>query len=229
MEGREGRDIVNDNEAFDGLRRANPVPDPRSAFTPDLPAAQALFEEITMTAPRTHTVPAPGSAPPLPPAPRALGRRWRAVALAGVASAAAVAAALTFTGDPNRRPADQAAVPDPAAGISPVSPGGAMCVELYHPDTLRNRQHAFDGTVAAVAGDSVTFDVTEWFKAAERPASITLQGASTLSAITPNGPATTLDPGTRLLVAGDGEFAWGCGFTQPYSEATAAAWRNALR
>lgn len=97
------------------------------------------------------------------------------------------------------------------------------------PYTLRNRQHAFDGTVAAVADDSVTLDVTEWFKGADRPAAITLQGASTLSAITPNGPATTLTPGTRLLVAGDAEFAWGCGFTQPYSEATAAAWRTALR
>jgi hypothetical protein len=76
-----------------------------------------------------------------------------------------------------------------------------------------NRQHAFDGTVVTVGGDNVTLDVTEWFKAADRPASTTLQGASTLSAITPNGPATALDPGTRLLVAGDGEFAWGCGFT----------------
>ena len=150
------------------------------------------------------------------------------MALAGLAGAAVVAAALTVTGGPGRRAGDEVAVPDPAAGISPVSPGGAMCVEVYDLDTLRNRQHVFDGTVAGVAGDSVTFEVTEWFKAAERPAEITLQGASTLSAITPNGPATILDPGTRLLVAGDGEFAWGCGFTQPYSEATAAAWRNAL-
>jgi hypothetical protein len=39
----------------------------------------------------------------------------------------------------------------------------------------------------------------------------------------------SLAPGTRLLVSGDGGFAWSCGFTQPYDDATASQWRETLR
>lgn len=116
----------------------------------------------------------------------------------------------------------------PAPGPrGPVTPGAASCVELYSIDTLTNRQLAFDGTVASVVGDRVTFTVGEWFKGGSE-AEITLEGASTLGGITSAGPGVSLEPGSRLLVAGDGGFAWGCGFTQPYSRDVAAEWRVAL-
>jgi len=34
--------------------------------------------------------------------------------------------------------------------------------------------------------------------------------------------------GTRQLVAGDGGFAWGCGFTQPYDADLADQWNEEL-
>ena len=34
--------------------------------------------------------------------------------------------------------------------------------------------------------------------------------------------------GERLLVAGDEDFVWECGFTQPYEESRAAEWNSAF-
>ena len=47
--------------------------------------------------------------------------------------------------------------------------------------------------------------------------------------IDPGKVEGALRPGARLLVAGDGGFAWGCGFTQTYSPDVASGWRSALR
>jgi len=46
--------------------------------------------------------------------------------------------------------------------------------------------------------------------------------------MTSAGPGAALAPGTRLLVAGDGGFAWSCGFTQPYDRDVATAWAAAF-
>ena len=50
--------------------------------------------------------------------------------------------------------------------------------------------------------------------------------ATTFSGTTSAGPAAMLEPGVRLLVAGDGRFVWSCGFTQPYQTSVARQWRN---
>lgn len=111
----------------------------------------------------------------------------------------------------------------------PITPGGSTgsCVELYDLDTLVKRELAFDGTVSRVDGDDVTFDVNHWYKGGSGTQA-TLAGASTLGGLTSAGGTVSLEPGARLLVAGDGGFAWSCGFTQPYDADVAEQWSEAL-
>jgi hypothetical protein len=156
-----------------------------------------------------------GEIEPTPTHPRAPMIAAAAVAVLLVASAGVVVAT---------RGTDK---PQPGGG--PITPGGgsAMCVEQYSLQTLKNRQVAFDGTVAKVSDDNVTFKVNEWFKGGSA-AGVTLKGASTLGGITSAGPSISLDLGSRLLVAGDGGFAWSCGFTQTFSDSVAKQWRETL-
>jgi hypothetical protein len=147
----------------------------------------------------------------------------RRIAWAGGLAAAAVAgiaalALLLNPGTPSPGPTD-----DPDTGIG-------SCVETYSLDALANRDFAFDGTVAAIDGDSVTFSVNEAFSGdASSGESITLSapGMSGTSITSAGGPILT--EGERYLVAGDDEFVWACGFTQPYDEALAAEWAEAAR
>ncbi len=55
-----------------------------------------------------------------------------------------------------------------------------------------------------------------------------IAGARTLPGVTSAEPAVSIEPGTRLLVAGDGGFAWSCGFIQPYDAAGARQWSEAF-
>jgi hypothetical protein len=139
------------------------------------------------------------------------------LAVAGVAGVAALALLLT-PGTSTPVPSD-----DPGTGIG-------SCVETYSPETLANREFAFDGSVAAIEGDSVTFSVNETF-AGEATAgdSVTLSapGMSGTSITSAGGPTLTI--GDRYLVAGDGGFVWACGFTQRYDQAVAAQWAEATR
>ena len=114
-----------------------------------------------------------------------------------------------------------------AATAGPISPGGAVgsCVEVYDPQTLANRELAFDGRLKRVNGDNATFVVNEWFRGGNGD-EVTLAGAAAFSGITSAGPAAMLEPGDRLLVAGDGRFVWSCGFTQPYNASVARQWRG---
>jgi hypothetical protein len=147
----------------------------------------------------------------------------RRIAWAGGLAAAAVAgiAALALILNPATSAPGPSA--DPGTGIG-------SCVETYSPETLANRDFAFDGTVAAIDGDSVTFSVNEAF-AGETTAgsSITLSapGMSGTSITSAGGP--TLTEGERYLVAGDADFVWACGFTQPYDQTIAAEWAEATR
>lgn len=115
----------------------------------------------------------------------------------------------------------------PTAGSEPeVVMGGALsggCVESYDVATLAHRQLAFAGDVKRIAGDIITFKVHRWFRGGSG-AIVSLNGASTLGGLVSSGPAVDLRTGTRLLVAGDGGFAWSCGFTQLYSDETSGEW-----
>ena len=104
------------------------------------------------------------------------------------------------------------------------------CVERYSPQTLPNREWAFEGAIAAVdsavdgpvepnsegAGGGttvVTFDVDRWFWGGSGN-SVPLRTYSV-----PSSAGDVEDSvGAHLLVSGDADFLWACGFTQPFSE-----------
>ena len=202
------------------LRAADPR-DLESLPTPDDPAARALFQSITtsqdstMTMDRTRRV-----------------RRPLVVITAGAAAlAVAIAGAVTILDRPSDKPQSEIVQGQPTARSTTgaITPGGSMgsCVEVYDLQTLAKREVAFDGTIQRLNGDEATFTVNQWYRGGQGD-EITLAGAAGLSGLTSVGPAATLEPGTRLLVAGDGGFAWACGFTQPYDPNVARQWEEAF-
>lgn len=117
--------------------------------------------------------------------------------------------------------------PQTVTGDGPGSAG--MCVETYSPETLRNRELAFDGTVRTVeeadGAQQVTFDVHRWFKGGEGgEATLVAYGFGGITSV--GGGERKV--GDRLLVAGDDDFVWECGFTQGYDAVVAAQWEAAL-
>ena len=196
------------NDELERLARADPV-DQASLPSAGDQRARALFEEITMSDPTPQAT---------TPQPKTI---WIVGAAAAVALLIAAVAGLAVSRDDDS-PSDSE---DVASG--PISPGGATsgsCVEVYDTDTLANREVAFDGTVSTVEGDSVTFTVNAAFKGVSTE-TVTLNGAVALSGMSSAGSSgTALEPGARMLVAGDGGFAWSCGFTQPYDPGVAGEW-----
>lgn len=191
-------------DPLEELRRANP------AAVDDLPSASlarvraSIMEEVHQENTDGH------------PVSHRSSRRSVGVALASLAAAVVLAVGLLQAGGAGT-------FPTPTAG-----PQIGLCVEAYSLDALRNRTLAFDGTVLALDGDTATFEVGEAFKGvAVAEVALTATGM-TGGAISPGG-AISLVPGARYLVAGDGSFAWGCGFTQPYDPSIAAQWAEALR
>ena len=208
------------DDDLDALRGVDPL-DPVSVPSVDSPEARTLFGRITMIDATSQHDPA-GS----PLRPRRRGR----IALAAAAAAAAVLIGLGVVVAVGSDDADDTVVQPPATAGEPVIPGGgasASCVEVYDLTTLANRELAFDGTVERVDGDDIALRVGEWFRGGTGD-TVTLSGAGGLSGLTSAGEALSLEPGTRLLVAGDGGFAWSCGFTQPYDDEVARDWARTL-
>lgn len=217
------------------LRAVDPVPEPVSHPT-DGPV-RATLEEILMSPTGTTTDPMTTPDPAREPGHRPRFRTGRALAVAAaLLLVVGVVGAVVRGGDGDDQPLDSAAptteLPEGAIDpgqSGPVSPGGdsgmTSCVELYDLETIKGREYAFDGTVASVAGMQMTFQVHEWFGPGEGD-TVTLdhQGYEGML-FAPDGPA--LEPGTRVLVAGDGGFVWSCGFTQLYDPAVADQWRAA--
>lgn len=116
----------------------------------------------------------------------------------------------------------QPLTPTPSTG-----PIMGLCVEAYSIETLRHRSFAFDGTVIGIDSDEVTFLVNDAFRGAnvER---ITLTAAGMTGKSVTSGSGPNLVVGQRYLVAGEDQFVWACGFTQPYDSDVAAAWADAL-
>ena len=218
-------------EADDELERLHAVDPVDMASLPSVtdPKARDLFERITMTDIDANTT-------------TARRRPFALAAAAAVVVALAGGAIVVGNSDDGDDPATVAVSPDAASqdtvediagGTSdaPITPGGTStgnCVELYSLETLTNREHAFDGTVQRVDGDQVSFSVNRWYSSGDTPTEITLAGADTLNGPNSAGPAAALEPGTWLLVAGDGGFAWSCGFTQPFDTNVASQWAQTL-
>jgi hypothetical protein len=141
---------------------------------------------------------------------------------------------------------------DETVAVSPdaADVATASCVESYEPAALRRRAFAFDGTVvsvefrkdaklAAETGEEglvpwVTFSVHRWFKGGSaQEVGVWMDPSAATSA----AGSVRVEPGVRLLVAGEPRWggkpledaiAWPCGFTQEYTEAAAAEWEAAL-
>lgn len=102
--------------------------------------------------------------------------------------------------------------------------GEGGCAFRYSVRAVQARGFAFDGTVVAIGDAGVTFDVREWFAGGDA-ANVTLTMAGpTQSGMSESPPSYTV--GTRLLVSGEDQIVWGCGFTRYFEEETAAAWRS---
>jgi len=225
-----------DHDVLARLRAVDPVPEPVSHPT-DGPV-RATLAEILMPPTSTTTTEPPTPRPPTTdprPGPWYRNPRLLAAAAALVLVAGVLGAVVVSGGDAD--PSLDTASPtteQPAGGADPgtsgaVTPGGdsgmTSCVELYDLETIKNREYAFDGTVASVDGMRMTFDVHEWFGPGEGDtATLDHQGYEGML-LAPDGPA--LEPGIRVLVAGDGGFVWSCGFTQLHDPAVADQWRAA--
>lgn len=213
------------DDELQALRDADPIA-PAALPSSSSPDARALFERITMTN------------EPRKPSTRPRRTSMAVAVAAAIAVIATVGGAIALTrddGNPARDtqvatdPTNSPATDEPGTSAGPITPGGtASCVEQYTLATLAHRETAFDGTVESVDGDSVTFTVNHWYRGGQDARS-TRRGAALLGGITSAGPSVSLEPGTRLLVAGDDDFAWACGFTQPYDTAVASQWEDALR
>lgn len=121
-------------------------------------------------------------------------------------------------------PIEAATDDTPAGDPDPLDAGGASarCVEQYDLDRVARREVAFAGTLESIDGDDATFEVERWYRGGEGDA-VTLGGAGVLTGLT-SVSEHAFAPGDRVLVSGDGGFAWPCGFTQAYDDAVAADW-----
>lgn len=189
-------------DPLEALRAVDPV-DADHLSSASLARIRARVSEETMNTPTAPRVSRPV---------RVLGL------LGGGVAAVALALALTVGG--------RGGVPLATPGAS-VGTGSAMCVEQYSLDALANRTFAFDGTVQAIDGDSVTFAVNSAYRGATGD-TITLEAAGMTGTSITSAGGPNLAVGERYLVAGDDRFVWACGFTQPYDAGVAGDWAAAL-
>jgi hypothetical protein len=142
------------------------------------------------------------------------------LALIGVFALAIAFGAGGFgTKDPGPIGAGPSPTENPAAGG-----GGVASCLVYEAANVPNNEVAFDGTVTAVDGDQVTFDVNEGWKGAE--GSITLTAPVVDVAI--SGPIPDFEVGGRYLVTANGGTISACGYTLDYDADTAAEWEAAF-
>jgi hypothetical protein len=106
-----------------------------------------------------------------------------------------------------------------AAGGGAAGGGAASCI-MYDPTTLPAYDIVFDGTVTAVDGDQITFEVNEGWKGVE--GSVTLTAPEANVAIT--GPLPDFEVGGRYLVTAFGDTINACGYTLDYDADTAGDW-----
>ncbi len=195
-------------DPFDQLRAADPVP---PADVPDASLARVsarVQEHIVTDIQHSTTV--------------RVSRRPFAI-IGGVVAAAALALAVGIGSNFGvAAPGGVASNPgDPGSG---AGGGGLASCLAYDPATLPTFDVVFDGTVTAVAGDQVTFDVNAGWKGAE--GSITLTAPDTDVALL--GAVPDFAVGGRYLVTAAGSAINACGYTLDYDAATAAAWAAAF-
>ena len=156
--------------------------------------------------------------------------------LISTVTAAVLLLAAGCGNDPEAATRDVSASAAPTSGRQSAAGGTQMtagsCVEQYSIETLSNRDFAFDGVVREIqpdpadGPDSVAFEVTTWFKGGTGDTAAKKAYGFGGGMTTAGGASHTV--GDRLLVAGDEDFLWECGFTQSYDAEVAADWEAAL-
>jgi hypothetical protein len=194
---------------FDRLRAADPM---RADDVPDASLARvsARIQEHIMTDVQ-HS----------PTAKRAR-RPFALLGGLGLAGALALAVAL---GSGLGRPATGSIGSVPTPSSDPVAGGVGMasCI-MYDPAILPTFDIVFDGTVTAIDGDQVTFDVNAPWKGVDD--SVTLTAPADSVALT--GPVPDFEVGGRYLVTAAGSNINSCGYTLEFDAETAATWAAAF-
>jgi hypothetical protein len=196
----------NGRDPLDPLRAADPV---RTDGVPDASLARvsaSVQEHIVADIQSTST---------LAPSPRPLAL------FGGLVLAGAFALAIALGSNLGAGSAGPVAVgpsDDPAAG------GGMASCLAYDPASLPTFEIVFDGTVAAVKGDQVTFDVNDGWKGVGD--SVTLTAPQVDPALV--GPLPDFETGSRYLVTASGSTINACGYTLDYDAGTAADWAGAF-
>lgn len=150
-------------------------------------------------------------------------RRGTLAAFGGLALAAAFALAIALSnGLGVQSPGPIGAVPSPSD--DPGAGGGMASCLMYDPATLPTFETVFDGTVTAVDGDRITFDVNTGWKGVDDSVTLTAPDAS----IALTGPAPDFKVGGRYLVTAAGSNINTCGYSLDYDAATAATWAAAF-
>ena len=197
----------------DELRDRLAAADPAKRVSID-PIPDHLLEHImTTTTPTLESEPSP--------APVRRGRRWKLPALGGAAAAvAAVIGVATLGGN------------SPATATPLELTGGAgdamaSCLP-FSVDILDDMVTAFEGTVTAVDGPTVTLDVDRWYNDG------TDSGAGTVIVNAPEGMEALIggiafEPGGQYLISADaeGNVAY-CGYTAAATDDMRASFEQAF-
>jgi hypothetical protein len=199
------------SDPFERLVAADPVPDD-AVPSASLARVHARIEESIAMATSS-------------PSPN---RRLAGVALIGVSAVAVGALAVAgltglFAGPTATPPV--AGGPTPAASEDPAAGGGGMASCLaFDPATLAAQEFAFDGTVTAIDGDRVTFEIATLYAGT---------GGGTIT-VTDQSAGISLDGGPeyavggRYLVSGNEGLAWACGYSVEWTADDAATWDAAF-
>ncbi len=164
------------------------------------PRAAALMEQIMQTN-ITPTAPAPSPARHRRPLMLAIS----GLALTGVAALGFV----ILRGDDAQAPTTI------ALAFAPPSPAGARCMQLDASVTQPDGTVAFRGTVASIAGNVVTLDVTKWYANGTADQVVVTTGTAD-GTVDPELSASFEQDGDYLVSAVDGQV-MGCGMTSQYS------------
>lgn len=172
-------------------------------------SSRNLLEEI-MSTPVTEQ-------PPAVPEPKP--RRW----LVGVAAAAAlviaVGGAIASSGNGEDPVASGPPLELTATGDDPM----AMCI-MFSVEELAKMPVAFEGTVTAVEGETITLDVDEWFKGGDA-GHVVLHAPAGMEALIAGFPFEV--GGQYLITAFDGNVNY-CGFSGPSTPELRTAYEQAF-
>jgi hypothetical protein len=196
-------------DPLDPLRTANPV------RADDLPAASLARVSASVQEHIVSEINNPSRFPP---------RRGPLAIVGGLTLVGALALAVLVGPGLGTAPS----TPPPVAEVpseNPAAGGGAASCLVYDPANLPTFEVVFDGTVTAVEGDQVTFDVEQDFKGAGD--SVTLTAPVVDPALV--GPLPAFEVGGRYLVTAIDSTIQACGYTVDYDADIAAAWAAAFQ